>query len=108
LGASDARNARVFFCIWAGMLWAGADAASADSTGLRPASADSATTNLRAASVPPSADSTGIALGDSVLVLPEVRVDDQRPTQAARRLPTAFTSEIRPGARGGRSICCPS
>jgi iron complex outermembrane receptor protein len=101
LGASDARNARIFFCIWAGMLWAGAAAASADSTGLRPASADSAATNVRAASVSPSTDSTGIALGDSVLVLPEVRVDDQRPTQAARRLPTAFTSEIRPGARGG-------
>ncbi|HET9325755.1 MAG TPA: TonB-dependent receptor [Candidatus Eisenbacteria bacterium] len=41
------------------------------------------------------------AFTDSVVALPEVRVTERRPTEAERRIPTAYTSEIRPGARGG-------
>ncbi len=38
---------------------------------------------------------------DSVLLLPEVRVDRERPLgEARRRLPTAFTSELKTGASG--------
>ncbi|TMQ70442.1 MAG: hypothetical protein E6K80_08510, partial [Candidatus Eisenbacteria bacterium] len=44
------------------------------------------------------ADST---FADTVLTLPEVRVIERRVIEAERRIPTAFTSEIRPGARGG-------
>ena len=43
---------------------------------------------------------TDSTLADTVLVLPEVRVDQQRLPATERRLPTAYSSEIRPGARG--------
>ena len=49
-----------------------------------------------------AADSTDVrpGFGDTVLVLPEVHVEERRLSEAERRLPTAYTSELRPGARG--------
>jgi iron complex outermembrane receptor protein len=86
LGASDARNARFLV----GLLAVGACLGAA-----RVASADARPDSARADSLA----TTGAR--DTVLMLPEVRVSDERPTRAARRLPTAFTAEVRPGARGG-------
>ena len=41
------------------------------------------------------------AAPDSVLLLPEIRVDRERPlTEARRRLPTGFTTELRTGTSG--------
>ena len=49
-----------------------------------------------------AADSTTVLPppGDTMLVLPEVRVDERRVSDAERRAPTGSIAEIRPGARG--------
>ena len=86
MGASDARNAR--FCF--GLLVVSARLVAATLAG-----ADATPDSTVADSIATP------AAGDTVLMLPEVRVTDERPIHAARRLPTAFTAEIRPGARGG-------
>ena len=45
-------------------------------------------------------DSSAVPLDSTAVVtLPEVRVDRDRPSAAARRLPTAFVSEVRTGAQ---------
>ena len=54
------------------------------------------------AAIPAAPDSARApAALDSVVLLPEVRVDRDRPlSEARRRLPTAFTSELRTGSSG--------
>ena len=57
---------------------------------------------LAATVVAADADLALPALGDTVVVLPEVRVERERPTsEARRRLPTGFVTEIAAGSRGG-------